>query len=231
MRRKYFLSKLLGIALLLGMSPLAPDANAQLSGVSIDFAGAEPTTYDHATGGGKWGAGDVNVDIERSLEGENFACEDKVSFLTEVEVGNTSGLRSLGSMTYDLRYSFTLDTTGQSGLAFDEPVVAQLTTGDSANNNDGGSSLSILEVTKSGPIFTKASLMFAKIRLTDVEAGETIVLRTTVVLNCLSGSRPSGNLQAKFVDAVMTFSNGSTPVLPAEPLSAGRPSIPFCRKK
>ena len=192
MKKRHLLTSLASLAIALGTIPLMAPANAQLSGVSIDFAAAEPTSYDHQTGGGQWGAGVINTDITRSLEGEQFACEDRVSFLAKVNVANTTTLRNLGAMTYDLRYSFTLDTTGQSGVALDEPVVVALTTSDSANNNDGGSSLSILETTKSGAVFTSGSKMFTRIRLTDVEAAESIVFRITVQLNCLFGSRPTG---------------------------------------
>ena len=212
-------------SLLLGVSPLINGASAQVSGVTIDFAGAEPTTYDHSTGGGKWQSGVINVDIERSLEGEDFACEDRVSYLTRVEVGNTPTLQGYGAMTYELDYSFTLDTTGQSGVALDEPVVVELTTGDSGNSHDGGSSVSLVSTSKSGPIFTSGATLGTKVRLTDVEAGEKIVLRTTLSLNCLSGSSPTGNLQAKFESASMIFTNGTTPVVPAEKLNSGAKTV------
>ncbi len=216
---------LAGLSLVTGLAPLMSGASAQVTGVTIDFAGATPTTYDHATGGGKWGAGTINTDIERSLEGEDFACEDRVSFLTKIEVGNTPLLRSYGAMTFELDHTFTLDTTGQSGVALDEPVVAELTSSDSANSNDGGSNVTLLSQTKSGAIFTSGSEMVSKVRLTDVEVGEVIVIRSTVTINCLPGSSPTGNLQAKFDAAAMTFTNGSTSVVPAEKLVAGAKTV------
>ena len=203
---------------------IAP-ANAQLSGINIDFAAAEPLSYNHATGGGKWGGGVVNTDIERSLEGEQFACNDKVSYLTQIAAGDTLALQALGAMSLDLRYAFDLDTTGQSGIALTEPVSVEVTSADSGNSNDGGSSVSILETNNFGTIFTSNSRMFLKVRLTDLEANETVIIRTTVTLKCQFGSSPTGNLQAKFENAYLVFSNDATPVNPAEVINSGAKTV------
>lgn len=103
-------------ALLLSLVMAVP-SKAQVSGVSLDFAAAEPTTYNHITGGGKWNGGTINVDIERSLEGEDFACFDKVSYLTRIDIPNTPQLIAMGAMTFQLKYSFDLDTTGAESTA------------------------------------------------------------------------------------------------------------------
>lgn len=228
MRSRKVLMTGLALLTLIGsiLQSVAP-ATAQLSGISVDFAAAEPLSYSHTTGGGKWGSGAVNTDIERSLEGEEFACNDKVSFLTQVKAGNSPALQALGAMTVDLRYSFSLDTTGQSGVALAEPVTVELTTGDSGNSNDGGSSVSLLETASTGAIFTSGSNMFVKARLTDFEANETVIIRTTVTLKCNFGSTPTGNLQAKFEDAYMVFKNGGTSVNPAEVINAGAMTVPL----
>lgn len=213
------------IALLSSVLYSFTPASALTSGISIDFAAAEALTYNHQSGGGKWGNGDVNVDIERSLEGSKFACNDKVSFLTKVEVNNTMDFQANGAMTLELNYDFTLDTTGQSGLALDEPVIAEITTGDSANINDGGSSVSVLSTNQTGLIYSSGSQLLAKLQLTDVEAGETIVVRTTVNLKCKAGSSPTGNLQAKFDSATLSAILDGTPVVPAEAISGGAKTV------
>ena len=51
-----------------------PVANAQLKGVTLDFAAAEPTSYNHLVGGGRWNSGILNTDIARSLAGSQFKC-------------------------------------------------------------------------------------------------------------------------------------------------------------
>lgn len=219
------ISSIASALMVLGMMTMGAPANAQLNGVSVDFAAAEPTTYSHLTGGGVWNSGTINTDIVRSLEGKQFACMDKVSYLAKVTIGNTPQLQNLGAMTYEMLYAFTLDATGQSGVALNDPVSVAITTGDSANSNDGGSSVSVVDITKTGAIYTKGSEMFVKVRLTDAEAKETIVFRVTVEINCLAGARPTGNLQGRFEDAVMTFSNGTTAINPPENLGAGDKTI------
>ena len=225
MKMRNLLIWLSGFALTFGAIPMLTPASAVLNGVSVDFAAAEPTSYNHSTGGGKWGAGTINVDITRSLEGSDFACKDKVSFLTKVSVADTPEIQALAPKVYQMQYAFTLDSTGRSGVALDEPVTVELTTGDSANNNDGGSSISLVNVIKTGPIFTSGAEMRPTVQLTDVEAGEVIVFRVTVEIECLRGSKPTGNLQARFDRAELIVRNGSTLVSPPESINSGQRTI------
>ena len=204
-----------------------PSAQAQVSGIDIDFAAAEALSYSHSTGGGNWADGVINNDIERSLEGENFACGDIVSYLSRIVVGNTSSLIALGSMTLDLSYSFYLDTTGLSGSALSEPFSSRYNQGDSANSNDGGSAVSILNTRSTGPIFNKGSELLAKVRVTDVEAGETIIVRTEVRILCKAGATPTGNLQAKFEFAELVFKMTNIAVNPTETVNSGEKTVPF----
>lgn len=225
MKRKNFIASLIAFVLAISLSPLMFSANAQLNGVTIDFAASEPTSYSHLTGGGVWGDGRVNTDITRSLTGEQFACRDKVSYLTKVSVGNTPQLQSFGAMTFELRYLFDLDSTGQSGVALSEPVIAEITTGDSSNINDGGSEVTIVEISPTGPIFSSNAKLGVKLNLTDVEANESIVIRLTLEIHCQPGSRPTGNLQAKFDGGSMILKNGSEPQNPVEAINVGAKTI------
>ena len=212
-------------ALLMSLLMAIP-SKAQVSGISIDFAAAEPTTYSHLTGGGKWNGGTVNVDIERSLEGEDFACRDVVSYLTKINVANTPALIALGAMTLELKYSFDLDTTGQSGLALSSPIVSSVnTSSDTATRGDGNSAVTLVDSSASGAKFTSGAELFTTFNLTDVEANETIVLRIDVTLDCKAGSTPTGNLQAKFESGSVIFKQGSVAVSPAEDLGSGAKTI------
>jgi uncharacterized repeat protein (TIGR01451 family) len=213
------------IALVASMLLVIP-AKAQINGVSIDFAGAQPTTYNHLTGGGAWNSGTPNVDIARSLEGEDFACKDVVSYLTKITVPNSPAVQALGLMTFQLMYSFDLDTTGQSGVALSTPVSASVNgSSDTSSSNDGNSVVSLVNSTTSGPKFVSGSELFATFNLTDVEAGEAIVVRVDVVLDCNPGSNPTGNLQAKLETADLIFKQGDVPVNPAEALGSGARTI------
>jgi uncharacterized repeat protein (TIGR01451 family) len=213
------------IALVAAMLLVMP-AKAQINGVSIDFAGAEPTTYSHVTGGGAWNSGTPNVDIARSLEGEDFACKDVVSYLTKITVPNSPAVQALGLMTFQLKYSFDLDTTGQSGLALSAPISASVNgSSDTASSNDGNSVVSLVSSSTTGPKFTSGSELFTTFNLTDVEAGEAIVVRINLVLDCNSGATPTGNLQAKLETAELIFKQGNVAVNPAEALGSGAKTI------
>ncbi len=206
--------------------PLANVASAQVNSISITLAAAEPTTYDHASGGGFWGAGRENIEIRKSLEGENFACEDTISYLTKIEIPNTADVIAMGAMTFDLNYSISMDTTGSSGVALGETVASIFNAGDIANVQVAdNSSVTIINSSQTGDMFTKGAELLKTIRLTGVEAGETLVLRLDTKLHCQSGSNPSGNLQFRFKSGFLVLKNGSTAVTPAESLNAGEQTI------
>lgn len=203
-----------------------PIAKAQVNTISMSLAAAEPTTYSHETGGGFWGNGRENIEIRKSLEGENFACNDMVTYLTRVSVPNNPALVANGVMTLDLNYSISMDTTGESGVALGEPVSAIFNTGDSANNEiNSNSTVSIINTSQTGEMFTKGAELLKTLRLTGVEAGEVLALRVDVKLHCKAGSQPSGNLQFRLKSGFLTYKNGSAPVTPAEALNVGEQTI------
>ncbi len=212
-------------ALLMSLLMAIP-SKAQISGVSVDFAAAEPTTYSHLTGGGKWNSGTVNVDIERSLEGEEFACKDKVSYLTKLSIPNSPAVIALGAMTYQLKYSFDLDATGQSGLALSAPITTSVNNAsDSATRGDGNSAVSLVNSSTSGDKFTNGAELFATFNVTDVEANETIIIRIDLTLDCKAGSSPTGNVQAKYESGSLIFKQGNVAVSPAEEIGGGARTI------
>ena len=226
MKRAMTFLSLTGVGALLVSIVMAIPSPAQSSGISLDFAGAEPLTYSHITGGGKWNNGTVNVDIERSLEGEEFACRDKVSYLTKINVANTPDLRAMGEMTIRLNFAFDLDTTGQSGVALSKPINAIINnSSDSATRGDGGSSITEISTSETGSKFTQGAQLLATYDVSDVEANETIVLRIDLTLDCDPGSTPTGNLQAKLLDGSITKKLGNTPIVPAESISSGARTI------
>ena len=212
-------------ALLLSLVMAVP-SKAQVSGVSLDFAAAEPTTYNHITGGGKWNGGTINVDIERSLEGEDFACFDKVSYLTRIDIPNTPQLIAMGAMTFQLKYSFDLDTTGQSGRALSTPISASINDAtDTSTKGDGNSTVALVDSSATGPKFVNGSELMATFNVTDLEANETVVLRIDVTIDCQAGANPTGNLQAKYVDGFAIFKQGDVAISPAEALGGGAKTV------
>ena len=222
---------------LLGFTPVAfADAG---DSVSVNFAAAAPATYPHATGGGAWDDSTKNDDIVESLQASSFACGDVVTFLSKVTI-DAATAASYGEMTLALDYSFTMDTTGQSGAAFSEfvgtrvnypPIVDLLEptdTIDQAIHDDGDSVATFTDSSTVGTVFTPGSLLLGTIQITNVSAGEALVLRTDVRLACKAGSRPTGNLQAQLTGGQITATNGGTPTAPgSNHVNTGVQTVPM----
>jgi hypothetical protein len=218
-------------AILVGQPVLLGKAFAAGGDFSLDFTAAAPFTYDHDTGGGAFDDRTVgkNKDIVESLEGGDFACGDLVSFLTEIIVNPNAN----GAQTIDLKYVWTADTTGQSGIALDEMVnppvinrgVIALGVGegpggtDAGNTEDGGGGAQIVATDYTQATFSKGAEHSATVRVTDLEKGEHVVLRFELELVC-DGRRPTGNMQAR-LDSASVFA----PV--SDAISVGDQTIPF----
>ena len=208
------------------------------SGIDIDFAASYYLSYDHNVGGGAWDSRTVNKDIENSLEGSEFKCNDYVSFLTKISIGDTSDLRAQGQMTLELDYSFDGNTTGQPGLAYTKmgtvqvnrsPIVDNVTgedTIDSALIESMPLSLETFTAVEPNPAFSNQDLK-ATVALNNLQAGETIILRTDVKIECQSGSTPSGNILAQ-IDAVrLTAINDTNVLATPEAVSIGQKTVPL----
>ena len=72
---------------------------------NTDFAAAAPNTYDHATGGGAYNdrtKGDDH-DITEQLEGYNFTCGDIVTYLTKIQI-EESTVDPVQTAEFDFRF-------------------------------------------------------------------------------------------------------------------------------
>ncbi|NCW47606.1 MAG: DUF11 domain-containing protein [Actinobacteria bacterium] len=204
-----------------------PMANAQLKGVTLDFAAAEPTSYNHLVGGGRWNSGILNTDIARSLAGSQFKCGDIVSYLSKFEMDASNSITSIEPFTISSEFNFDLDTTGQSGAILGDVLAVSIDPSDSAQRGNGNSVATLISETASGPIFTKGSVLSAVVEVSNLEQNEVVVVRMDVKIFCDPKLNPTGNLQALFKDAKLTFKNGSTPVTPAEPINQGAKTVPM----
>ena len=195
---------------------------------SLDFTAAAPQTYNHLTGGGAYDDRTVGVadDIVESLEGGDFTCNDIVTFLTEITVD----AGATGEQSIELDFVFLADTTGQSGAAFTEIVGTSINYGDVGGDgpggtdlgmvDDGGSTATLVSSGLTGPAFMSGSELLATVAVDDLEAGETVILRIDVRLDCLPGASPTGNLQGK-LDAARVVA--PTP----DAIPGGAQTIPF----
>jgi hypothetical protein len=218
-RKKLMSRTLLGGMLsmtLVGQPLLSQRAFADGGDFSLDFTAAAPRTYDHTTGGGAYDDRTIGVDkdVVESLEGGDFFCGDKVSFLTQITVD----AGAVGSQDIDLTFAWTPASTGQPGVAFNNITSRQINYGAPILDPDGniigegpgGSDLGISDDLGSAapilievlsPLFDKkAPESVGTIRVTDLEAGELVVLRFELVIAC-SGQKATGNLQARLAAA------------------------------
>jgi uncharacterized repeat protein (TIGR01451 family) len=162
--------------------------------VNLDFVAAGPFTYNHATGLGSYptfGYNDRTISktdgVVESLEGGDFACDDLVTFFTEVEVEDGAGS---GSVALD--YSFGAETTGQPGVGFDDIVGVDVNTPDDGNVGLDGTetvTLSNEHLDTSG-----YDQILGTVTVTGLEGGETLIVRIIVHLACEVGASPTGNI-------------------------------------
>jgi len=216
---------ILAVALGFGLSVTAGTAAADGGDFSLDFTASEPTSYDHSTGGGNYNMRTINTDVVESLEGGDFACGDTVSFLTQVRVD----AGATGTQTAELRYQFTSYSTGKPWVALVDNVAGTSAAvnpnpPDEGTSDDGGSTATATAEDINGPgTFIKKTFFERDVLVTDLEAGETVVVRTDVMIVC-EGSRPTGNMQARLTGA--TANPGGAD---ADTISVGDQTIPFKR--
>jgi uncharacterized repeat protein (TIGR01451 family) len=205
-------------------SELSPTALTG-SNVSIDLMAAGPFSYDHVTVAGT-GPNlprvsnnktiDKTTGVVESLEGGDFKCGDNVVFFAQVRsVGGTGS----GTLTFDV--AFLAEPTGQPGVGFDDIVDAQTIVnpqddaagGGNVRDGDETVSLSNEHLDTSGP----KDQIVGTVTLTDLDAGETVVVRIVGHLGCAPGTSPTGNLQTDVLNAE----------LDGEALPVGNQTIPF----
>jgi hypothetical protein len=206
--------------------PFTLNQTAKASGgdFSLDFTAAAPYTYDHATGGGAYNDRTVGKfdDIVESLEGGDFACGDIVTFLTQIRVD----AGAVGSQTIRIGLAFTAYSTGQQGVALvdNDTVGAGVSAAinssaiDDGTVDDGGSTATVVSESYNGVTFVKPTLFTRVIDVDDLEAGETVVLRSDVAIAC-NGASPTGNMQAWVIGAITTS--------PEDTISVGQQTVPF----
>ena len=199
---------------------------------SLDFLAAAPFSYDHDTGGGAYNDRTVGKldDVVESLEGGDFVCGDVVTFFTQIDVD----AGAVGSQTARLNFQFTAYSTGQQGVALIDndgllPVPAGISAAvnssaiDSGTADDNGSVATVVPGSEvyDGVTFLKPTTFYRSVDVTDLEAGEKVVVRTDVGLAC-NGQKPTGNMQARLSSAQVI-----DPADAASGINTGDQTVPF----
>jgi hypothetical protein len=152
---------------------------AAVTDASVDFEGADPSLYDHSTGLG--GGTHANSDNIESLNGGDFHCGDIVAFLNYI-----SDIEGSGTFTW--QNIFSKSNTGAGGpVGFGAVtgaaaiISAQINPGDTDNVGlDGDEVVGLIAG-------ADATDLIASLSVTNLEPGETIVVRVMVRLECLGG--------------------------------------------
>lgn len=167
---------------------------------SVSFAASQPSTYDHATGGGTWAAGDRTT-IVNELQATDFACGDWVSYLTELNLSDAP--TKTGPYTARIIIEYTVDSTGASGVSLRGSTDAshlRINTGDPANSpatpTAGIAASPAPAIVRTGTEFTSGSFDTLTFVVENLQAGQDVILRSDAQIACQAGERPTGNLQA-----------------------------------
>ena len=207
---------------------------------NTDFAAAAPFTYNHETGGGAYNDGTVGEfnDTTEQLQGAQFSCGDTVTYFANIEMEAATDEINQSAR---LSFNFLANSTGQAGAAHSEVTGVSINYGsvengddgtgtnpgagffglDSGINDDGNSTVSIISTGLTGPLFQSGSELELTVEVSDLEAGESVVLRIDTQLACQSGSSPTGNLQGQLDDVTALPSN--------EAAGSGAQTIPFLK--
>ena len=221
---------------------LVPTLYADGGDFVLDFVASGPYTYDHDTGGGAYNDRTVgkDLDVVESLQGGDFLCGDTVTYLVAITVDPAA----LGNQTIQLQFSFLAETTGQPGAAHADVTFVSINYWDVENgggaglgnfapdtgiSDDNGSTATVISETFSpagtNP-FLGAEELILVVEIDDLEADEQVILRIDTLLECIPGSRPTGNLQGDLQDARVVEIDGQ-PVDEAISRGSGNQTIPF----
>ena len=180
---------------MLGVMPQS--AQAAPGDFTIDFAAANPGTYDFSTGGGAYNDGG-NASVTEQLQGGDYACGDIATFLPQItRDGDNPGD---APETVTLNFLFGTDTTGQSGVGFVDITNVAVNYGTVSNGagpggtdagivDDGGSTATIISEVQNGPLFDGNEIELS-ISVDDLEPNEKVVVRIDAQLGCEPGRNP-----------------------------------------
>jgi len=213
------------------------EVSAGEADVDVVFTAAAPDTYDHITGGGAYDDGTIGDDVVNSLQGGDYACGENVTFLVALETAEQPLARSA---TVEILLSFLANTTGQPGAGFGAATTiatnhGAVSGGDGPGGTDawlvGDQGSAAVEVDQhfepvGTTLFGGAEELSLTVQVDDLEPAEKEVLRVDIWLACDSGASPTGNIQARLIQAAIVASEGC-PIDPPVLLATGEQTIPM----
>ena len=105
----------LGLTATFAIGVIQPSVvHAAASIQNVSFKAPVHTSYVHATGGGAWNDGSTTY-VKGELQGTDYRCDEWASFLVLIEVPTNPDITA--DLKARVSVDFTLDSTGQSGVA------------------------------------------------------------------------------------------------------------------
>jgi hypothetical protein len=163
-------------------------AGAATSPVSSTWRGVDPTAYNHSTGGGYWSDGKPSL-TPYSLA---WTCGDIVSYLLRLDMRNDAATTA-AKVSIDM----TSDATGQSGIAL-VPVAngATIDGTDPAQVGNANSAIADFAATTSGTPLSSGATSSVGFTVTNLDAGESVIVRVDLRIICTDTDTSTGNVQA-----------------------------------
>ncbi len=227
--------KIGGLLALLGMLAIVTGASLIVSGgvsraaggdFSLDLVGAEPSTYVHqgAGEGSETGPGSLQFDarnvgtyVVESLEGDDYNCEDRIVFFTEVSV--SSGATGTQAITID--YRFDAEPTGQPAVGYSDILEVGISgpapigdfggqTQETGNQNLDGNEFAWLVSESLDPpgstVGVDTQSVLGTVMVGGLEGGDVAIVRVDVRFTCFpQSSDPTGSLHAAITSSETTL--------------------------
>ena len=182
---------------------------------SLDLVAAAPDTYVHsgasqgqevALGGLQYDSRDINLYVRESLEAEDFACDDRAVFFTQV----TTDAGAIGTQTIEIDYEFDAEPTGQPAVGYSDIIAAGLSgpggfpgwqTSEAGNQNlDGNETVLLIAESVQPPGSTlgvDAQEIAGTVQVAGLDGGDVVIVRVDVRFSCFpSSTDPTGTLHA-----------------------------------
>jgi len=171
----------------------------------IDFIAAEPSTYDHSTGGGEYDSRVIGGNVVESLNGSSFSVGEKVTFFDAIEV---TGSFDTGAASLHVTNEFGNETVNNKPAGFDslQGVIVNTIPPETGHVNlDGNEVVSNVSSSISG------GNLVVEFDISGLDPADRVIVRIDVILynDITSGG---GNVQSRFAGATLPNCTGNCSV-------------------
>ena len=191
-------------------------ASAATSPVSSTWRGVDPTAYDHSTGGGYWADGKSSLTPFATA----WTCGDVISYLLRLDVRN-----GVPTTAAKVSIQMTSDATGQSGIAL-VPIAngGSIDAADPAQSGNGDSTVTDFSAVTSGTPLSSGATSSVGFTVTNLDAGESVIVRVDLRIVCNDTNTATGNVQSSLTS--VTSLDGATSYLSGAQTIPAKKALP-----